>query len=200
MNDIPHMQQSFNPNGGPVQFGNDEKLIVWFHDKSVVDPIQSREAQRPIHVKQIYVHIQQAGERDYVDKPADREHQMRFPRQWAAYQQGTADIPPGTPLSILFPNNPEIIENLKYLKIQVVEQLAEINDTQIQNIGLGGREWHEAAKKYLAASEKGKGFSELEAKLNMALSAIEGLTEKNKALEAALDEANQERKPRGKAA
>ncbi len=60
--------------------------------------------------------------------------------------------PVGTPLSVLFPRSPEIGKNLQFDKIETIEQLAGLTDTQIQNIGIGGRQFTDRAKAFLASS------------------------------------------------
>jgi hypothetical protein len=174
---------------GSVQFGADDKMITWFFDKPVLNGIKSKEAGRPVYDNVTHVHIQQPGERDFAEIPATEEHKMRFPRKWAAYQANEQQKIEGTLLAILFPNNPAVVENMKHAAIHTVEQLAALNDTQIQNIGLGGREFVNLAKQFMAHSEKGKDFNDLADKI-----AKLELREKEKdakiaALEAALVEA-----------
>lgn len=188
--DIPVLPTHFDPNkGGMVAFGDDSKLYVTFEKRSVPDPVQSRDAGRPIHVSVPYVRIQQPGERDFTLRPATDLDTRRFRAQWQQYLDGTAQDPSGTPLSILFPNNPDIVDNLKYFKISTVEQLAALNDTQIQNIGLGGRTFHDAAVKYLSAAEKGKDYHALAASVEKLQRDREADQAKIAALEAALAEA-----------
>lgn len=187
--DIPALPTHFDPNkGGMVEFGDDSKLFVTFSTQSVVDPVQSRDAGRPIHVHVDYVRIQQPGERDFTLRPATHLDTQRFRRQWQMYQDGRAQDPSGTLLSVLFPNNPEIVDNLKYFKISTVEQLAGLNDTQIQNVGLGGRAFHDAAVKYLAAAEKGKDYHALAKNVETMNLRMQELEARNQALEAALEE------------
>lgn len=191
--DIPSLPMNYDRNqGGLVTFGNDDKLFVQFHKKSEIDGLASKKEGRPIHHAVVYVKIQQPGERDYLDRPATMEDRHRFPRQWAAYEAGQEDIPSGTLLSVLFPNNPEVVENLKLAKVLTVEQLAGCNDTQIQNIGLGGRTFVDRAKQYLAASEKGKGFHELSSRLDQMELQIKAKDDRIAALEMALAEAGEE--------
>jgi hypothetical protein len=191
--DIPALPAHFDPQrGGNVTFGDDSRLFVKFETKSVLDQVASREQGRPIHVSVPYVHIQQPGERDYTHRPATQEDSMRFRRQWEAYQAGKTEGPEGSPLSLLFPNNPEIVDNLKYFKVSTVEQLAELNDTQIQNLGIGGRQFHEAAKKYLSAADKGKDFHALARKVEQMERDREADQVKIQALETALAETEQE--------
>ncbi len=196
--DIPALAARFDPSkGGIVEFGSDEKLFVKFERRSVLDQVQSRDQGRPIYVSVDYVHIQQPGERDTFVQPATQEHVMRFRRQWQAYQDGRAEMPDGSPLSVLFPNNPEIVDNLKHVRISTVEQLAALNDTQIQNVGMGGRQFHDAAVKYLAAAEKGKDFHALAKEVEQMRRDRDADKQKIAALEAAVAEQDDEQPRRG---
>jgi hypothetical protein len=198
MSDFGNMEQRFDArNGGIVEFGSDARLFVEFYSRSVRDEVASKSADRPVHVQVDYVRIRQPGERDEINRPAHDGDRRRFSRHWQAYQEGRQATPDGTPLSILFPNNPEIVENLKYDKIFVVEQLAELNDTQIGNIGLGGRQFVDKAKAFLKAANSGRGFAQLTAKVDQMEADRAADKERIKALEMALTEAN---KKRGEAA
>lgn len=191
--DIPALPMNYDAQrGGPVTFGSDERLHVTFSVKSIQNHHKSKLEGRPVFEGVVFVRIQQPGERDCIEKPADQSHASRFPRQWTAFQQGREDVPVGTILSVLFPNNPEIIDMMKFQKIQTVEQLATCNETQIQNLGLGGRNFVDKAKEYLAASQKGKGFHELEAKLNDLALKVQEKDTRIAALEKALEAAGED--------
>ena len=193
MSDFGQMEQKFDRNGGLVEFGDDQRLFVEFVSRSVQDEVQSRDMGRPIFVQVDYVRIRQPGERDEILRPAHRGDQQRFARRWQAYQEGRQELPAGTPLAILFPNNPEIVENLKYDKIFVVETLAGLNDTQIGNIGLGGRQFVDKAKAFLAAASNGKGLQDLFAEVDQLAAGLKAKDERIKALEIALEVANKKR-------
>ena len=193
MSDFGQMEQKFDRNGGLVEFGDDQRLFVEFVSRSVQDEIKSRDAGRPVFVQMDYVRIRQPGERDEILRPAHRGDQQRFARRWQAYQEGRQDLPAGTPLSILFPNNPEVVENLKYDKIFVVETLATLNDTQIGNIGLGGRQFVDKAKAFLAAASDGKGLQDLFAEVDQLSASMKAKDKRIEALELALEKANKKR-------
>jgi hypothetical protein len=199
MSDFAQMEQRFDPKqGGLVEFGNDSRLFVEFYARPVIDPVESTKEGRPVHVQVDYIRIQQPGERDRIDRPAHNGDRARFRNHYAAYQEGRQNIPDGTQLSVLFPNNPEIVENLKVDKIFTVEQLAGLTDTQIQNIGMGARAWQQKAAEFLMVAFEGKGMHAVTKQLEQLTSQIAALTDKNTALEAALEEAT--KKNRGKAA
>lgn len=185
---IPDIGGKVHMNGsgvGEVEFGSDARIAVKFYSKPMPDYLKSKEAGRPIFSSVDFVELRQPGERDTYDQPVTQEMIMRFPRHWAAYKEGKEQVTLGTPLSLLFADNLAIVENLKYFRIVTVEQLANINDTQVQNIGLGGQQFRQKAKDYLEKSEKGKGFHELEAKndalelkLNEALAKIDAMAQR----------------------
>ncbi len=177
---------------GAVSFGSDDKLIVWFFDKPMLNGVASRDANRPVYQNVPHVHIQQPGERDNFEQPATQEHASRFPRQWEAYQKKQSAKIDGTPLSVLFPTDPALVKTMEHVNIFTVEQLAALSDTAIQNIGMGGREFVSRAKAYLEAADKGKGFNDLSEKLDkLALQVTEKDT-RIAALEAALVERGEE--------
>ncbi len=149
---------------GMVRFGSDNQLNVLFYMKSVLDPIQSREMGRPIHKGEVWVRTQQPGERDYGDRPLREipNSPQRFPQQWAAYERSQAQAPEGTPVDILFPQNPEIALNLKAVGVHTVEQLAGLTAHGMETIGMGAMQWHNKAKQYLAAMNGAKGYNKLE--------------------------------------
>lgn len=194
MSDFGNMEQRFDArNGGLVEFGNDAKLFVEFTSRSVLDEVASREEARPVHVQVDYVRIQQPGERDAIIRPAHDGDRRRFKMHWAAYQEGRQAIPEGTPLSVIFPANPEIIENLKYDKVFTVEQLASLTDTQKQNIGMGALAWSQKAYAFLDMATSSKGFADLSARVDQLDASLVAKDKKIEALEAALEKANKKR-------
>ena len=145
--------------------GNDDLLIVKFYKNSVYNPRKSKEAGHIIHDAVDYVLIQHPGERDNTNRPVKvGEDDLRFPRQWMQFQKSLEQVPEGTPLSALFvdPNLVNVPPYLNGIGIYTVEQLADLSATAIQNIGLGGQEWNNLARKYLDVSNKGREFHRLD--------------------------------------
>ncbi len=132
--------------------GDDSKCWATFRMHPVVDHLASKEAGRTIKKDVPYIKIIQPGEstRQVYDQPATDEDVARFPRQWAAFQAGQKQEVIGTPLELLFPDSPAIVENLKVVGFRTVEQLSAANDTALQSIGMGSRQWQQKAKDYSA--------------------------------------------------
>ncbi len=186
MNDI--MRGTFDPNSGLASQGDDSKVFAQFYTRSVVDGQASKEAGRQINKDMTYIKIIQPGESRLgtYDQPATETDTMRFPRQWQSYKTGQEQTAEGSPMSLLFPANPAIVDNLRNIGFHTVEQLANANDSALQNIGLGGREFQQKAKQYLAAADKGKDFHSLAAKVETLVNQAEADRQKIAALEAEL--------------
>lgn len=181
--------------GGMVTMGSDDLLIVRFYKKPIPNALKSKQAGHPVYDAVDYVYIQQPGERDTTDRPVHDGDKMRFARQWAQYERNAEQVPEGTPLSVLFvePNECNIPPYLNGLGIYTVEQLNGLSATGIQNIGLGGQEWVNKAKKYLDYASKGKGYHHLDKKLTEQANTIDVQAQQIEALKKQVDQLLSER-------
>lgn len=157
---------SFLGNGSErIGFGDNSSApgpFVNFYPKTIPMPAASLAAGKPVFKSVVYMRLQHPGERDCIDRPATRQDAEKYPRQYRQYCEGRQGMPDGIPLDTLFPNHQDVREALNFNKIYTVEQLANLSDTALGNIGLGGYEWQQKAKRYLAAIEQGKGFAQHE--------------------------------------
>lgn len=167
--------------------GGDERLWVKFSRKSRRNAFRSEQEGRPIYEPVDYVTIQQPGERDQLVTPVREEHKLRFPRQWAAYQQSVDQASPGTPVQILFPNEPHITDLLLDLHIQTVEQLAQLSEHGIERLGMDGRKYVQKAKAAMEKSESIKEVTRIQHELTEAQSEIAVLKANNEQLLRRLD-------------
>ena len=149
---------------GMVQYGpTDDKLIVGFYKKSVLNQARSRAEGKPVHEGRDFVKIQHPGETlNIVDRPVMEEDQRRWPRQWHLYQQGVRQVPDGVPLSLLFPAKPEIESTLRGYNIHTVEQLAGLSAQAISTVGMGAQDWVNAAQRYMERANKGVNHHQFE--------------------------------------
>jgi hypothetical protein len=158
--------------------GTDKDLVVMFHEGTKLNAVKSKEAGAPIYDKLDYLKIIQPGEPLNIwDQPVRDQDKWRFRQHWEAYQKGTSQEVSGTPLSILFPNNPEIVKTMAAIHITTVQQLAHLSDTATQNV-MFGFNLRDKAKEYLDAAEKGAGYHQLLAKFEDQEAKIKELTEK----------------------
>jgi hypothetical protein len=147
-------QQGF----GMVQYGpGDDKLIVGFYKKSVHNVAQSRLEGKPVYEGRDYVKIEHPGEGNLnrVDRPVQESDMRRWPRHWAHYQAGITQIPDGIPLSLLFPDKPQIVDMMRGYNIHTVEQLSNLSAQAISTVGMGAQDWVNAAKRYMERADKG---------------------------------------------
>lgn len=165
MSDFASLPTGAVHSDGQVTFGSDSRLHVTFIRKSVRNGYQSEVQGRPIFEGRDFIRIVQPGERDVLEREVNDLDRHRFARQWQAYQNQQEQAPEGTPLAILFPNEPEIVDMLKAQRIHTVEQLAALSDSGLQNIGLGAREFQKRAVHFMEAAEKGRPAAELQREL-----------------------------------
>lgn len=187
------LRGTWDPNSGlQAQQGDDNRAIVEFRMHPVVDAQASKDAARTIKRDVPYVKILHPGEANLsvYDQPATDQDVMRFPRQWAAFKANQSQQIIGTPLDLLFPDSPAIVANLKSASVFTVDQLAVLNDTALQAIGMGARLWQEKAKAYLEQADKGKDFHGLSNKVDQLVLERQADKDRIAALEAALAEAS----------
>jgi hypothetical protein len=120
--------------------GADSRLQVRFYKKSVQQEQESIDAGRPIYKDFDFVQICVAGDTlTEIDTYALANHKQRFPIQWANYmnRQGANDEEVvGTPLSEWPLVSKSQAEELRAIKFQTVESVANASDQQLQRIGM----------------------------------------------------------------
>jgi hypothetical protein len=130
----------------------DKSLLVRFFEKSVENKLESQAQGRPIFKDKVYIEIRVAGQRDpQACRPVTHADKQRFPDHWSAYEKRTAPPSEGTPLLEWGLIARSQAEELAFLNIKTVEQLAVVIDTNLQNFR-GGYELRERAKKWLEKS------------------------------------------------
>jgi hypothetical protein len=139
-----------------VSHGGDENLIVNFLMEPVLQGAESEKAGRPIYKDTPMVHIRFPGDRTReVFTKAKLEHQQRFPRQWAQFQQKVEQVQTGTPLEQWGPISRSHAMTLKGSNIHTVENLAAVPDSVLHTIGHGARELRAKAITWLKTSQDG---------------------------------------------
>jgi len=127
-----------------------------FYLKSVQHTAASREAGRPIFRDIEWVDIIIAGDKNCMPsrKVSDADR-LRFPVQYNAFQKNQEAPLEGTPLKEWAILTPAQVSELNYLNFYTVESIAEMPDTALQTIGLGGRELKNKAIEWLKSAENG---------------------------------------------
>lgn len=127
----------------------DAALLVKFFDKSVQDKAKTEAEGRPVFKDVCYVDIRTVGSKNgFVCRPARQQDKTRFPKHYEAYKQ-RAEVPTeGTPLVEWTLISRSQAEELAYLNVKTVEQLASVSDGNISVI-MGGYDLKSRAKKWL---------------------------------------------------
>lgn len=182
---------------GTVEYGSPKDThAVFFMDK-VHNPVKSQQAGHPIYDNVPFVRIGSPGERlNIVIRPASQTDQRRFAMQWAQFQQNVEQRPSGTPVSILFPENPAVIGLLEGSSVFTVEQLAELSANAIENIGMGCQKYVNEAQQYLKIAEKGVKATEFRHQLDERDRKIAALTQNVQELNNTVTKLLNERKGR----
>lgn len=153
---------------GMVQYGpGDDKLIVGFYKKSILNAARSRADGKPVYEGVDFVKIQHPGETlNIVDRPAHDGDRQRWPQKWAHYQAGVTQIPDGVPLNQLFPDKPQVVDMMRGYNIHTVEQLSNLSASAISTVGMGCQEWVNAAQRYMERVNKGISHHQFEKALS----------------------------------
>lgn len=162
-------------------------------------PFLSKEATeregKPVEIfgNVLYVRIDIRGsDRNQVHRPATEADKRRFPFSWQEFNRGEKARARGVPLQMLGLDSP-ILRAFAAKNVFTIEDLAEVSDNNLQNLGLGGREMRNRAQSYLdqhkaatqstvAIEAQQDVIAQQSAQLAQALAAIERLTEENRKL------------------
>lgn len=140
---------------GTVNFQDRNTHAIFYMDKRH-NPARSAQEGHPIYDNIPFVRIGNPGERlNVVIRPATDVDRRRFALQWAQFQQNVEQRPDGTPVSLLYPNDPAKIGLLEGCGVYTVEQLAELSGNAIETIGMGCQTYVNDAQAYLKMAEKG---------------------------------------------
>ena len=180
---------NWNGDVGTVQYGGgDKNMVAMFYTKAKHNPAKSAESGRPVYEDTVFVRIHPPGERlNIVDRPAEAKDQRRFPIQWSQFKENRQQVPDGTPVDLLYNEQPSVAAMLRSHGVHTVEQLAELSADAIENIGMGCQTYVNAAAKYLQMSAKGVGASQLKRELDDRDRQIHTLTNTVNKLQTQLD-------------
>lgn len=155
-----HTDINWHGDIGIVQYGGGaQRQIAQFYHRPVQNPAKSRESGRPIFEDRIFIRVAPPGERlNVVDRPATRQDQQIWAREWALFSQNKEQVPEGTPVNQLFADKPAVVATLQASNVVTVEQLAELSANAIENVGMGAQAWVNKAKQYLEMANKSVGI------------------------------------------
>lgn len=155
---------------------------VSFVARSIIQGFQSEQQGRPVYAKRDFIRIQHPGERDCVEREATDYDKQLYARQWVAYETSSEQVPDGTPLSVIFPSNPDIVDNLRAIKFFTAEQVANATDAQLQGAGIGGLQIRQKCKAFIESANRGVPVHQFEQEKRDMQSKIDQLTKQVEAL------------------
>lgn len=161
---------------------------ITFAVRSDVNPARVGENGLPIYHDVEYIKIEQAGERDFIERPVRESDKFEFQQQYQYFLQHKKNRPEGVPLSLIFPSNPSIVQMLEQCSVYTCEQLAALNDTALQGIGMGASAWKARAASYLQAARQGEGAAELLKKMEFMQTSLDNMKRDREALIARVEE------------
>lgn len=149
------MQQAeYNHNDFVNQQEADKSLMVRFFYKDVQNKMESRKQGRPIFKEKLYMEIRIAGQRDaQVCRPATHADKQRFPAHLEAFEKRMEPPTEGTPLSEWAMITRTQAEEMSFLNVKTVEQLATMKDTNTQQF-MNGYKLRDQAIKWLETHNK----------------------------------------------
>ncbi len=114
----------------------DDALWAEFYDDTVLQTFLSQKEGRPIYHDVVKIKIRIPGnEMTVIDRPMEPGDKIRFPRQWAFYEnKATEGSHAGTPLRELPGLTKSVIENLRVAGFHTVEQVCAASDLSMQNL------------------------------------------------------------------
>lgn len=152
-----------------------DRRMVRFANVPKMNAVKTEEAGRPIYENQTVLFVRHPGERDETAVAMKEHHKYEFPRQWAAFEAGNAPEAEGTPLSVLFPSDPAIVQHLRARHIFTAEQLAGLTADAKMRVGMGVEGYVSQAQKFLDAAERAAPVHQMEAALRRRDEEIEAL-------------------------
>lgn len=112
----------------------------------------TRDEGRPIFFEKEYVEIFIAGDkRTVIDTPVNDEHKKRWPEEYRRFKESGKATIEGTTLKEWGAIPATRALELNAMNVMTVEQLSDLADTMIQNIGMDGRALVAKAKAFIEA-------------------------------------------------
>lgn len=146
-------------------------FFLVFTTRPIQDKVESEKAGRPIFKEVDYVEVHFPGDKNTVHvAKAQNWLAMRpegerevYQAQYEKWKQTKQQSMVGTPLEQWPALSVSQVAELKALSIMTVEQLADLNDTGLSKIGIGGRQLQAKARAYLDAAKSNAGNEKLAA-------------------------------------
>lgn len=139
-----------------VQHGTDAGMFVLFYMESIEDKEASLTEGRPIFRDHEFIKIMPPGDKNTVIcEPVNDEYRMRWPNQYNAFKNQQIQVNDGTPLEEWPILRKSQVMMFKAVNVHTVEQLANVSDQNLPNLGMGSREFRDKAIAYIETAKTG---------------------------------------------
>lgn len=160
-----------------------QQLLPMFSMKAIQNNFKSEKEGRPIFEDKEWVEIFIPGDKNTtVSREVRDDDRKRWPEQYRAFKEGKEIPLEGTPLEQWPVISASTAKELEHFKVRTVEQLSEIPDGLLKNLGMGSlklreqaREWLKTSQKSAAANALVKRADDLQEELRLANVTIEAL-------------------------
>ena len=127
----------------------DEGLMVRFYYKSIEDTAESQAQGRPVFKEKTYIEIRVAGQRDVqAARPVTFADKQRFPRHYEAFEKRVEPPTEGLPLIEWPAITRTQAEEMAFMNVKTVEQLATMKDSNLSKF-MNGYKLRDQAVKWL---------------------------------------------------
>lgn len=160
----------------PGSAGDKDNAFPRFYPKSKKLEYRSAQEGQPVFETRHYVEIITPGDtRSIPNREVTDADKARWPREWAAYVENRELTPEGTPLEQWPLIDVGQIDHMKTFRIRSVEQLSQVSDNQLLNLGMGARSLRDKAIAWLAQARGGSGIAKIVAERDMLKSKVDAL-------------------------
>lgn len=180
------------------RYAADQGMYARFYTQPKKDEEASLEAGRPIFQDVVFVEIMAAGSpNNIVRRKATSEDRERFARQYAMFQQGSAEQTIGTPLAEVTWLTKSQVEELAYFKIRTLENLGSLSDEACNKIP-GLYDLKRKAAAFIEKAAESAPVQQLTAELDQSRNEIETLKNLVREQSEALKTLKEEMEAKGK--
>jgi hypothetical protein len=138
--------------------------IVEFYVQAEQNNFKSEQEGHPVFEDKEMVRIVTPGDKNSVVEERVKDHHRReYARQYEAFKSGETLTVEGMPLKEWPPLSPAMVANLRAINIVTVEQLSQVDDGRLDNLGMGGRTLREKARLWLEQASGGAPLTRLQA-------------------------------------
>jgi hypothetical protein len=153
--------QDFQPTQQDEQ---DKMLLVKFEYRNVQDQAATKAEGRPIFKEKVYIDMKVPGSRNGIVRPASANDKARFQRHYDAFKARIELPSEGTPLAEWPLISRSLAEELTFMNVKTVEQLANLKDSFAGSL-MGGNNLKAKAKEWLDRAGNGLTAERLQTEL-----------------------------------